>query len=245
MLDTSIWDTSVSPPVLHPYGYDATTSSSDDPASSSGDPHVFPAFGNMFELPQSPGMYRMLQASGLVVNASTEKLTTKQKNDIAHYCDSHGVLDSMLNSLVINGVFYDSVYLYADGHSMTFNFNTQRLELSKKASTYFSFCQKRVSESKLYNNSYETCENIAQFQVSFEHSIHGKVTIDLNYFSNPQIKYGIGFSAEKANLRSFSGLLIREYKCESMTLSKLMDVNAKKGVEGKNAMTSKFVVLKK
>ena len=214
-------------------------------ASTSGDPHIYPTFGNMYELPQTPGMYRMLQAPGLVLNASTEKLTTKQKNDIAHYCDSHGVLDSMLNSLVLNGVFYDSVYLCADGHSMSFNFNTQCLELSKEASAYFSFGQKRVSETKLYNNAYETCENITQFQVSFEHSIHGKVTIDLNYFSNPQIKYGIGFSAKKANLRNFNGLLIREYKCDSMAVTDLRDIEEKKGIEGKNTVASKFVVIKK
>ena len=127
---------------------------------------------------------------------------------------------------------------------MSFNFNTQR-RISKEASAYFSFGQKRVSETKLYNNAYETCENITQFQVSFEHSIHGKVTIDLNYFSNPQIKYGIGFSTKKAKLSSFSGLLIREYTCKSMEVSELRDVEKKQGVVGKNTVTSKFVVLKK
>ena len=238
MLDTSIWDTSVEPPIFQ---YQSAASS----ASTSGDPHIYPTFGNMYELPQTPGMYRMLQASGLVLNASTEKLTTKQKNDIAHYCDSHGVLDSMINSLVMNGVFYDSVYLCADGHSMSFNFNTQRLELSKEACSYFSFGQKHVSETKLYNNAYETCENITQFQVSFKHSAYGKVTIDLNYFSNPQIKYGIGFSAKKTNLRNFSGLLIREYKCDSMAVTDLRDIDEKKGIEGENTVASKFVVIKK
>ena len=237
-LDVSIWDTSVEPPIFQ---YQSTASS----ASTSGDPHIFPAFGNMYELPQTPGMYRMLQAPGLVLNASTKKLTTKQKNDIAHYCAYYGILDSMIHSLVMNGVFYDSVYLSAEGHSMSFNFNAQRLKISKEASTYFSFGQKHVENTKIYNNAYETCKNITQFQVLFEHSTHGKVTIDLNYFSNPQIKYGIGFSAKKAKLRSFSGLLIREYACKSMEVSELRDVEKKKGIEEKNTVTSKFVVIKK
>lgn len=239
-LDVNVWDTSVSPPIFL-YSSQGVAII----ASSSGDPHIFPAFGNMYELPQTPGMFRMLQAPGLVLNGSTVKLTTKQKNDIAHYCESHGILDNMMNSLVMNGVFYDSLYLCADGHTMYFNFNTQRAKLGNGADKYFSFCQKNVLHSNLYDNAYESCEKIVQIQVSFKHSTHGKMTIDLNYFSNPQIKYGIGFSAKKANLDSFSGLLVREYVCESMTVNELTDSDEKEGVVGTNAVSSKFVILKK
>ena len=35
--------------------------------SSSGDPHVFPLHGSMYELPQTPGMYRMLQGDDLII----------------------------------------------------------------------------------------------------------------------------------------------------------------------------------
>lgn len=213
-------------------------------ASSSGDPHVFPIYGSMYELSQQPQIYRMIDGKDIMMNASTKYLTSKQKNDIAHYCNKHGVFnDFSIDQILTNGVFYDNIYLCSDSHELSYNFNTQKLTMSKHSSSYFSFVQKQKKQTSLYNNQYEKCEHITQFVVSFKHSKYGKIKLDLNYFSNPQIKYGIGFSSPSS--KSLSGLLVREYLLESMTLESLKDTSEVKGVEGTNEVNSQLLVVRK
>lgn len=213
-------------------------------ASSSGDPHVFPIYGSMYELSQNPQIYRMLDGKDIMMNASTKYLTTKQKNDIAHYCNKHGVFnDFSIDQILTSGVFYDSIYLCSDSHELSYNFNTKKLSMTKNSSSYFSFEQKQMKQTSLYNNQYEKCEHITQFVVSFKHSKYGKINLDLNYFSNPQIKYGIGFSSPSS--KSLSGLLVREYLLESMTLESLKDTSEVKGVEGTNEVNSQLLVVRK
>ena len=48
--DLNIWDTSASPPIFQ---YQSTASS----ASTSGDPHIFPAFGNILLLQAHQDLY--------------------------------------------------------------------------------------------------------------------------------------------------------------------------------------------
>ena len=212
-------------------------------ASSSGDPHIFPIYGKMFELSQKPQIYRMLDGKDIVMNASTKSLTTKQKNDIVHYFNKKCVFnDFSIDQILTNGVFYDSIYLCSDSHELSYNFNTQKLTMSKKSSSYFSFEQKKKKQTSLYNNQYEKCEHITQFVVSFKHSKYGQVKLDLNYFSNPQIKYGIGFSSRST--KSLCGLLVREYILESMTLESIKDVSKIKGIEGKNRVNSQLLIFK-
>lgn len=212
-------------------------------ASSSGDPHVFPIYGNMFELSQNPQIYRMLDGKDIVMNASTKSLTTKQKNDIVHYFNEKGVFSNFsVDQILTNGVFYDSIYLCSDSHELSYNFNTQKLTMSKKSSSYFSFEQKKKKQISLYNNQYEKCDYVTQFIVSFKHSKYGQVKLDLNYFSNPQIKYGIGFSSRST--KSLCGLLVREYILESMTLESIKDVSKIKGIEGTNRVNSQLLIFK-
>lgn len=247
--DTEYWDTNVVPyPTLVYY----TTPANNTPqvtqiyASSSGDPHVYPVYGSMYELPnETEGIYRMIEGDNIILNASTKKLNKIEKNDIIRYCNRYGVLNEYgVDKIVTSGVFYDKIFINSDGNKCWYDFNKKQMEMTKKSKEYFKVSTEKIERGcMLYGNEYEKSESVMQLTISFNHSKYGLMRIELNYFSNPQIKYGIGMSCKKT--KELSGLLIREYINESMECLRLDEVEKKKGKVGKNKKTSDIILVKK
>ena len=137
------------------------------------------------------------------------------------------------NKLVNDGVFYHKLFISSEGCGFTYDFDNKKVCLNNFASKkYFNFTTHNLSGG-VYQNKYENSDNVAQCCVNFQHSLYGSMTIDLNYFSNPQIKYGIGMKLPN-NTQDLSGLLIREYFTSSMKVSSLSDESEKHGVLGEN-----------
>lgn len=211
--------------------------------SSSGDPHIFPAFGKMYELPsKKERVYRMLQGSnGLILNASTKKLTKEQKNSILCYHTKNNI---HVDDLLIDGVFYDKVFIYSETMSLQYDFNETELTLlCENKNQYFKVHRKENNSGKIYNNKYESDGGISQLVISFRHSKYGNIEVELNYFSNPQIKYGIGIKSRA--IKELEGLLVREYICSSAECEKLNDIRLKKLKRGKNKINSELLLISK
>ena len=108
-------------------------------ASTSGDPHIFPLHGDMYELPHTPGIYRLLQGDDLIVNASTRNITDKEKNHIMSYFESRGVLNNEnVDKIVNDGVFYEKIFVSCDGHEFTYDFDLRKVTLEIKQANHFS-----------------------------------------------------------------------------------------------------------
>ena len=212
-------------------------------ASTSGDPHIFPLHGNMYELPQTPGIYRLLQGKNMYINASTREISKKEKSEMHTYFRNHGVTKKMRTSLIDNGVFYKNVFVYCDGHSFDFDFDTKQMCFKDKKSTLFFKFETSQVKGGVNMNKYEQSTYINQCNVSFSHPAYGLMSIQLNYFSNPQIKYGLGIKFPK-NTKGLDGLLIREYIVETMTIQKINDKTDMVGVLGNNVVNSKMILMK-
>ena len=200
--------------------------------SSSGDPHIYPIYGNKYELPQKESAYRMLQGENLIVNACTRKVEENERLAIQNYYEN--VTGEVApGNLMTEGVFYKSVFVEADGERLVFNFDKQK---AFATSNYFNIEARDGDVSKM--NKYEKSESIKQMAVTFNHSTQGKVELCFNYFSNPQIKFGI--SANLENVKGVSGLLVREYNCESMKVESMKSTEELKGIKCKNKVNSYF-----
>jgi len=217
----------------------STTASS----SSSGDPHVYPLYGEHYELPQIPSYYRMVQGNGLIINCSTRNITEKETKSIIKYIENNSneiINESYLSALINKGVFYDKIYINSDGNQILFSFTDNKIAVFDNNPDKKYFKLERKCYNKLYGNKYETDTNIIQYKLIFNNNRYGNLSFDLNYFQNPQIKYGIGMNYDKNN-RELSGLLLREYKIKSMEIKKLNSLKPCKGVKGQNKKYSKFV----
>lgn len=220
-------------------GFDNWPEPNTNEASTSGDPHIFPLVGNMYELPQTSSIYRLLQGDDIIINASTRNITKQESKDIIEYSrnnTSNTSIESknLHNNLVHSGVFYNKVYVSCDSMGFAFDFEKQHLTLHNKQSReYFTFNEKTLTNTSASKTIYEHSENISQLSVSFVHSIYGELELKLNYFSNPQIKYGIGMKFSDST-EGLSGLLIREYMTDSMILCSLEDETEMNGELGVN-----------
>ena len=203
-------------------------------ASSSGDPHIYPFFGNKYELPMKQTAYRMLQGEKLILNASTSYTTPEEQKTIQSYYKRVTGEDAPQN-LITDGIFYNNVFLKSDGHTMNYNFKTQK---GNASSEYFSIQQQSVDKKQM--NKYEKSEYIQQISIAFTHSVYGKMTLNLNYFSNPQIKYGM--SVKVQHKEGLTGLLVREYKCKTMECHQLRKTKKLVGKIGNNKVNSVFNV---
>jgi surface protein len=206
--------------------------------SSDGDPHIYPLYGSKYELPNNEGIYRMLEGEDLIINASTRKIRKEEKSEIKKY--GKELIDNV-ERMIVDGCFYDKIYIKMEGNEMTFNYDKGELRLLKRDEIEIS---ENVKKERLgYNRKDDYSEEIKQIVLKMNHLKYGKIILELNYFSNPQMKYGLGITMKKNN--ELSGLLVREYLTKSMRLDKLKDTRKMKGVVGKNEVHSKILVLKK
>lgn len=187
------------------------TSGSSTSSSTSGDPHIFPVIGKSYELPNKIANYRMIQGENFILNASTRKLSNYEKSEIKQYFISfmkksnNHFNNHILNKLTVNGVVYDLMYLYVDNNILLINFD----EFCVFGNNYFTI--KRVKRhNKQIKYSYE---------ILFNHSIYNTCKIYINFFYNPQEKYGIDFECD--NIIDLQGLLIREYNTQHFELDNL------------------------
>ena len=209
-------------------------------STTSGDPHIFPVYGSKYELPIKPACYRMLQGNQFILNASTRHIHFSEKVDIINYFSE---FVEHQPKLVHDGSFYKEIFLYANDNMCKFDFDTKRIQfITMKSKNYFTISTQTYVRAKGLNQ-YEQCEKIKQIRIKFNHSIYGESIVYLNYFSNPQIKYGISFYAEKLN--NMSGLLIREYDIKHMTLKHLSQKEFCKCQKFKNPVYTDFVITSK
>ena len=197
--------------------------------STSGDPHIFPLRGNAYELPNKCCAYRMVQGKNLVVNANTRAVTQAEEHEIqAYYKQVTG--EEAPESLVTNGVFYENVFIQSEGHVLEYSFD-------KKAGSHDAYFQVEQKEGKSTRTG-EICPTRNYASVTFTHSVHGKTTIELNHFANPQLKHGM--SCQFTRTTGLSGLLIEESNCKTMRCG----LRSTKNVYGKgtNQLKNKLVL---
>ena len=181
--------------------------------SSSGDPHITPIFGPTYELPNKVTNYRFLQGNNMLMNVSTRKITNNEKEIIKKFYEVAG--GEAPGRLITNGVFINKVYLSCGKNVLIYDFDSKKLQ--KTSGDYFKITYK----DDVRNEYYEMCKQVKSICVEFNHELYGKVKVALKHFSNPQVMYGVSTVIEKQGSKC-SGLLVREYKANTMELSNIM-----------------------
>lgn len=200
-------------------------------SNTSGDPHIFPVYGSMYELPPKKTTYRMLQGDNLIVNASTRYVTEEEGEDIIRYYENVTKTKAPTN-IVTKGVFYNALYIESDGEKLYYNYDSKKGVTS--SSEYFKITKSMKIDNKFkYSRGTMNVSNI-----HFNHSEYGNINIQIQQYANPQIKNGIQITCD--NSCYLSGLCIREYKTTSMETECLNDSKHYVGIQGTNKVFSKF-----
>jgi len=132
----------------------------------SDDPFVFPIYGEKYELPMKKTAFRMAQGEKLIMNASTRTITKAEGDEIERYYKECTGKDAP-KKLITEGVFYDKVFLQADGETIEYDFKNQSGKCSSK---YFTIKQETHKNKRI--NKYEADKFIQQIHISFNHSVY-------------------------------------------------------------------------
>jgi hypothetical protein len=203
--------------------------------STSGDPHIYPVDGGMkYELPNKKTNYRLVQSirNDLIINCSTRNITEKEKYEIKEFYKIKNNKEAP-DTLQTEGVFYKEIYMNIENNKLYYNFDTKNIKIIGNKE-YFSYNVGIKKGNK--ENKNERCEYIKVLNISFNHSYYGLIVLELNYFSNPQLKYGIKIQLKEIdNLNELSGLLIREYNCKYLELNNIQN-KSYRNVNNKRAL---------
>lgn len=231
-----LYDNTTTPPTIntidyHNFDVNPTLYSSNPPqASSSGDPHIYPLYGSIFELPNKITTYRMIEGNNLILNMSTRNISKFESKDIYnYYVKTIGLYN--IENLIVSGVFYSNIWLNSEGNQLYYDYDSGICSVSNP--NYFT-C---VSIKSKKCNGFELNEDMVEETISFTHSIYGNIALKIRHFVNPQIKYGISIRIQKKTSQ-LKGLFIREYLCNSMELPNITDTTNTNGIIAKNNITS-------
>jgi len=189
--------------------------------SGSGDPHIVAMNGQIYELPDKVASYRMYQGNNLTINASTRFFTEQEKEAIQqYYLSKTGDVANVYN-LVTDGVVQNKVFIKNGDHLMTYNFDTNALQSNQEV-------------------SYSASKN-GVVTINLENATHGKVSVRLTHYANPQVYSGVTVSVQAQS--SNHGLLVREYESADYEIDSLCNTSPVK--EGRRATTSARTQLRK
>jgi hypothetical protein len=185
---------------------------------SLGDPHIMPIKGSSYELPNKVANYRMVQGKGVIVNASTRKLTKEEGLEInRYYEEKYG--EEAPKELINDGVFYDKLFIKSKDYEFVYDLKEMKGNMINP-----------LNKLSIEKKEGGIIVNLKDKEIS----------IGINYYSNPQIKYGINCNVRE--VEGLSGLLIKEYIANTMEVSELNSIGIVKGIRGKN---NKLSVLRK
>lgn len=199
---------------------------------TSGDPHVYPVFGESYELYERPYNYRMLQGLSLFINASTRYLSSKERDDIKSFYKKVNHVEPP-STLQADGVFYEKVYISSENNSCMIEFDYDTIKIKNSDPLYFTICKNKSGSIKTIEKDVVKSEYI----IKFNHSVHGILQLHIRTFLNPQIKYG--FSLQCEDITKLSGLLVREYALKSMRVKNIKNGKHLNGTRKRNRVYTK------
>ena len=174
----------------------------------------------MYELPNKITNYRMIEGADLIVNVKTRAFSEKEKEGIKeYYIETTG--DKLhLHKLVTDGVVQSEVFIKNQKELIHYNFDTQTLRSNRNIKKWID------------NN------NVV---LELENECHGKVTITLSHYSNPQVFSGIYVKLERKE--NVHGLLVDVYETSDYELETLYSRNELE--EGTKCVAKVNTVLRK
>lgn len=188
-------------------------------ASSSGDPHIDPVFGDSYELPDEPHVYRMIQGENFIMNAATRKITFDEQEHIKKYYKNITNTNNA-KELYLHGCFYSKLYIKSESKYLIIDIEKEQVYLDKQSDGYFQI--HNLNDVHHSFGSYKDNQIKSGILCEFQHKQYGKIELYIFYYENPQINNGFHVNM-KYDLK-MRGLLIREHTIQNYILQELNDV---------------------
>lgn len=179
---------------------------------SAGDPYVFPIKSSIpVKLPNKNAFYRMFEQGDNYINVEVGRCTDDHKNRMLDYAKK---LTPVTHNIVMDGYFYQNVFISAEGHQLAINYNTKKGNCDDEAMKFF-----KIKQSKKLFDCDEFYEDANCWSITWDTKENKKIQVELMFFPNPHIENGINIIP--STLKKSTGLIVDNYKPKLMELPSL------------------------
>ena len=179
---------------------------------SAGDPYVFPIKSSIpVKLPNKNAFYRMFEQGDNYINVEVGRCTDEHKNRMLDYAKR---LTPITHNIVMDGYFYQNVFISAEGHQLAIDYNTKKGNCDDEAMKFF-----KIKQSKKLFDCGEFYEDANCWSITWDTKENKKIQVELMFFPNPHIENGINIIP--STLKKSTGLIVDNYKPKLMELPSL------------------------
>ena len=179
---------------------------------SAGDPYVFPIKSSIpVKLPNKNAFYRMFEQGDNYINVEVGRCTDEHKTRMLDYAKK---LTPVTHNIVMDGYFYQNVFISAEGHQLAIDYNTKKGNCDDKAMNFF-----KIKQSKKLFDCGEFYEDANCWSITWDTKENKKIQVELMFFPNPHIENGINIIP--STLKKSTGLIVDNYKPKLMELPSL------------------------
>jgi hypothetical protein len=179
-------------------------------AASGADPYVHPIRGLTYKFPNKEAHYRLYENDDVFINGSV-KLADKEKMDSIQKYFKH----SELNKIVTDGYFYSGYFIAVGKYKFVIDMKSFKFLTTKNSHEFFKF---KITKENV-KGTWEKGDALV-LNVSWKHEIHGKMSLDIVKYENPQIDSMIRLLKYPC-IENTVGALIRNYRPKLMEVPKL------------------------
>lgn len=183
-----------------------------DSGGSAGDPYVFPIKSSIpVKLPNKNAFYRMFEQGDNYINVEVGRCTDEHKNRMLDYAKK---LTPVTHNIVMDGYFYQNVFISAEGHQLAIDYNTKKGNCDDEAMKFF-----KIKQSKKLFDCGEFYEDANCWSITWDTKENKKIQVELMFFPNPHIENGINIIP--STFKKSTGLIVDNYKPKLMELPSL------------------------
>ena len=179
---------------------------------SNGDPYIFPMKSNIpVKLPNKSAFYRLFEQGNNYINVEVGEASESHKQRMFNYARK---LTPVTHNIVMDGYFYQKAFISAEGHKLTLDYSTKKIEIDQNSLKFF-----KIKQSKKLFDCGEFNEDAKCWNVGWTTKENKKIQVQLMFFPNPHIENGINILP--TTLKNSTGLIVDNYKPKLMEIPTL------------------------
>ncbi len=187
-------------------------------ASSTSDPYIMSANGKITKTPDRHGFYRLFENGDMFINAEVDELDISKA--LTAFLESKDSNMAGAGKVIDRGFWNKAIYIESEGRSISYNLFKNEAT-SRHAGSYFKVSAVRQPRRATMDGIPVDDVVTASITISWNHSVHGKQSVVLDQYENPQVQNGMAFNSALLLAEESIGMLVKNYKAKCMSLGSL------------------------
>jgi hypothetical protein len=174
----------------------------------------------MSKLPDKHGYYRMFECEDVFINVEVDELDITDSLATFLACGRRGSRALEDRRPTTLGHWNKAIHIESEGRAISYDFFKSEAT-SRHVGSYFEVRANRNPRRTTVDGLPVDDVVSASITIAWSHSVHGKQSVSLDHYENPQVQNGMTFTSQLLHNAGAVGMLVRNYKVKYMSLGSL------------------------